>query len=194
MEPADKSVFQLEFNKNFRVSLPPLLEQHIIADFLDTQTAKLNTLVAKKRELIEKLKEKRAALISRTATRGLPPEAALTAGFNPYPKLKYSGIEWLSEIPEHWEAPPLYTRYRIGLGKMLDESRITGGHLVPYLRNVDVQWDTINTVDLPEMDIHEEKGRAGIGEIHEPASAREIFETVRQNSPTPPNSSPSIKG
>jgi type I restriction enzyme S subunit len=40
---------------------------------------------------------------------------------------------------------------------MLDESRITGTHLIPYLRNIDVQWDTINTADLPEMDIRRDE-------------------------------------
>ena len=59
--------------------------------------------MGKKRELIEKLKEKRTALISRTVTRGLPAEAAAQAGLNPHPKLKPSGIEWLGDIPEHWE-------------------------------------------------------------------------------------------
>jgi type I restriction enzyme S subunit len=142
------------------MTLPPFPEQRAIADFLDVETAKLDTLVAKKRELIDKLKEKRTALISRIVTRGLPPEVARAAGLNPNPKLKACGIEWLDEIPEHWESPPLYTRYKIELGKMLDESRITGTLLIPYLRNIDVQWDTINTADLPEMDIrHDEYPR-----------------------------------
>lgn len=96
-----------DFNKNFRTPLPPLPEQRAIADFLDAETARLDTLVAKKRELIEKLKEKRSALISRTVTRGLPPEAARAVGLNPNPKLKPSGIEWLGEIPEHWEVSRL---------------------------------------------------------------------------------------
>lgn len=96
-----------EFNKNFRTPLPPLTEQVAIADFLDTETRKLDTLVAKRRELIEKLNEKRTALISRTVTRGLPPEAARGAGLNPHPKFKPSSIEWLGEIPEHWDVKPL---------------------------------------------------------------------------------------
>jgi type I restriction enzyme, S subunit len=136
------------------VPCPGVDEQRAIANFLDRETAKLDTLVEKKRALIEKLKEKRAALISRTVTRGLPPDAARAAGLNPHPKLKPSGIEWLGDVPEHWNTPPLYMRYSIELGKMLDESRITGKHLIPYLRNIDVQWDRINIDDLPEMDIH----------------------------------------
>jgi type I restriction enzyme, S subunit len=78
-------------------------EQRAIADFLDRETARLDTLVGKKRELIEKLKEKRTALISRTVTRGLPAEA----GLNPHPNLKSSGIEWLGDIPKHWEVAKL---------------------------------------------------------------------------------------
>jgi type I restriction enzyme S subunit len=73
--------------------LPPPGEQQAIADFLDAETARLDALLAKRRALIEKLQEKRTALISRTITRGLNPNA----------KLKASGIEWLGDIPEHWE-------------------------------------------------------------------------------------------
>jgi len=83
--------------------------------------------------------------------------ADLTAGrgpthFRPYPVYKDSGVEWLGRIPDHWTIAPLYGRYDIALGKMLDASRISGEHLRPYLRNVDVQWDRINLRDLPEMD------------------------------------------
>jgi type I restriction enzyme S subunit len=97
---------------------PPLPEQRAIADFLDRETAKLDTLVAKKRELIEKLKEKRTALISRTVTRGLLPEAARAAGLDPNPKLKPSGIEWLGEVPAHWEVKKLgHLVSKVGSGK-----------------------------------------------------------------------------
>jgi type I restriction enzyme S subunit len=125
------------------LSRSPLPEQRAIADFLDRETGRIDALVGKKRELIARLKERRAALITRAVTRGLDPSA----------KLKASGVEWLGMVPEGWEVPPFYTRYKVELGKMLDEARITGDHLVPYLRNVDVQWDTINLEDLPEMDI-----------------------------------------
>lgn len=135
------------------VALPSTAEQRAIGAFLDAQTSKLDTLVEKKRALIERLRERRAALISRTVTRGLPPEAARAAGLDPHPPLKPSGIEWLGEVPAHWVTPPLYVRYSVDLGKMLNEGRITGVYLLPYLRNVDVQWGTINQEDLPEMDI-----------------------------------------
>ncbi len=142
-----------EFCKDFRVPLPRIEHQRTIANFLDRETTKIDALVAKKRALIEKLKEKRTALISRTVTRGLPPDAARAAGLERHPKMKPSGVAWLGDVPEHWRVPPLYTRYSIKLGKMLDERRITGNHLVHYLRNVDVQWDRVEIDDLPEMDI-----------------------------------------
>ena len=87
--------------------IPEENEQHAIANFLNRETAKIDTLVAKKRTLIERLKEKRTALISRTVTRGLPPDAARAAGLDAHPKLKPSGIEWLGEVPEHWEVKRL---------------------------------------------------------------------------------------
>ena len=86
---------------------PPLLVQQAIAAHLDRETAKIDTLIAKKRELIAKLKEQRSALISRTVTRGLPPEAAQAAGLDPNPPMKDSGVEWLGEVPKHWSVVPL---------------------------------------------------------------------------------------
>ena len=69
------------------IPLPPIAEQHAIADYLDRETGRLDTLVAKKRTLVERLKEKRTALISQTVTQGLPAEAARAAGFDPHPWL-----------------------------------------------------------------------------------------------------------
>jgi type I restriction enzyme S subunit len=66
-----------------------------------------------------------------------------------------SGRRWIGDIPEHWLVPPVYSRFELLLGKMLDEKQITRRHLAPYLRNIDVQWDSINTDNLPEMDFDE---------------------------------------
>ena len=72
-----------------------------------------------------------------------------------YPEYKDSGVAWLGEVPAHWATPPLYLRYRVELGKMLDSAKMSGENLVPYLRNVDVQWNRINFDELPSMDITE---------------------------------------
>lgn len=116
----------------------PSEEQLAIADFLDRETAKLDTLVEKKRALIEKLKEKRAALISRTVTRGLPPDAARAAGLNPHPKLKPSGIEWLGDVLDHWEI----VRLRFLVERIIDTEHKTvefdpdGEYLVARTPNI----------------------------------------------------------
>ena len=72
---------------------PPITEQSAIATFLDRETAKIDALVAEQRRLIALLKEKRQAVISHAVTKGLNPDAPM----------KDSGIEWLGEVPEHWE-------------------------------------------------------------------------------------------
>lgn len=90
-----------------RIAVPPLAEQRDIAAFLDRETERIDSLIAKKRSLIERLQEYRTALITRTVTRGLPPEAARAAGLNPSPRLKPSGVEWLGDVPEHWEVGQL---------------------------------------------------------------------------------------
>ncbi len=79
-------------------------------------------------------------------------EEAHSRRFRPYPQYKDSGVEWLGEVPLHWAIAPVYARYEVALGKMLDAKRVTGESSGKYLRNVDVQWDAINVDDLPEMD------------------------------------------
>jgi type I restriction enzyme S subunit len=78
---------------NIRVIVPPLTEQQKIAQFLDHETAKIDTLIEKQQRLIELLKEKRQAVISHAVTKGLNPNAPM----------KESGVEWLGNVPEGWE-------------------------------------------------------------------------------------------
>ena len=82
---------------SFIFPFPSLNEQISIAAFLDRETTRIDALIEKKKKLIELLKEKRTALITRAVTKGLNKEI----------KMKPSGIEWLGEIPEHWEVKRL---------------------------------------------------------------------------------------
>jgi type I restriction enzyme S subunit len=124
------------------VAFPPASEQLAIADFLDRETAKIDTLVSRKRTLIERLKEKRTALISRTVTRGLPPAAATQAGLDPHPNLKPSGIDWLGEVPEHWEVLRIkhIAQIRYGLG---EPPEYTDDGL-PFIRATDINRGKID--------------------------------------------------
>ncbi|NCC41556.1 MAG: restriction endonuclease subunit S [Gammaproteobacteria bacterium] len=80
-----------------RIATPPAHEQIAVATFLDRETAKIDALVADYRTLIELLQEKRQAVISHAVTKGLDPTVPM----------KDSGVEWLGEVPEHWEVAPL---------------------------------------------------------------------------------------
>ena len=77
---------------SLRVSSPKLSGQVQIANFLDHETAKIDTLIEEQQSLIRLLKEKRQAVISHAVTKGLNPDAPM----------KDSGVEWLGEVPEHW--------------------------------------------------------------------------------------------
>jgi len=109
------------------IPLPTGNEQNAIADFLDRETAKIDTLVAKKRTLIERLKEKRTALISRTVTRGLPPDAARAAGLDPHPKLEPSGIDWLGDVPKHWGLKALRRLASLKSGDAITSEELADG-------------------------------------------------------------------
>lgn len=83
-------------DKNFLdipILIPPKEEQTAIACFLDYKLAKINRFIQKNKQLIKLLNEQKAAIINQAVTKGLDPNA----------KMKDSGIEWLGEIPEHWE-------------------------------------------------------------------------------------------
>lgn len=79
--------------KNLRVALPSVPQQQQIAAFLDWKTRQIDALIARKEELLAKLKENRIAVITQAVTRGL----------NPAAPLHDSGIPWLGKVPEHWE-------------------------------------------------------------------------------------------
>jgi type I restriction enzyme S subunit len=90
-----------QLHSRLPLTIPPLAEQHAIASFLDRETAKIEELVAEQQRLMELLKEKRKAVISHAVTKGLNPDAPM----------KPSGVEWLGEVPVHWEV----LRLRYGL-------------------------------------------------------------------------------
>lgn len=82
---------------NTLAAYPPPHEQQQIAAFLDWKTGQIDALIAKKKELMEKLKEKRLAVITKAVTKGL----------NPAAPLRDSGIPWLGAVPENWEVKPV---------------------------------------------------------------------------------------
>ena len=132
---------------NILAAYPPLDEQQTIARFLDAKTAQIDDLIAKKRQLIDKLKEKRSTLIARTVTRGQPPEAAKSAGLTPHPEMKDSGVEWLGAIPCHWELKPIKYLGRVGNGSTpaRDNSDYWDDGFFPWLNSSMVNENSVSS-------------------------------------------------
>ncbi|MFM9103392.1 MAG: restriction endonuclease subunit S, partial [Cyanobium sp.] len=116
--------------KSITIGIPPMIEQASILTFLDRETAKIDALIAEQQRLIELLQEKRQAVISHAVTKGLNPDAPM----------KDSGVEWLGEVPEHWELLQLKRLSRTGssitYGIVQAGSHIEDG--VPYIRTSDM--------------------------------------------------------
>jgi type I restriction enzyme, S subunit len=91
------------FVKNMLVMLPPLSEQRTIANYLDRQTSLIDEAIAKQERLISLLEEKRTTIINNATTKGLDPNV----------KMKPSGIDWIGDIPEHWEVLSLRRIFEI---------------------------------------------------------------------------------
>jgi type I restriction enzyme S subunit len=93
---------------SFRVPTPSPEEQEAIAAFLDRETARIDALIEEQQRLIALLKEKRQAVISHAVTKGLDPTAPM----------KDSGVEWLGEVPAHWEVRKFSRIVKIGEGQV----------------------------------------------------------------------------
>jgi type I restriction enzyme S subunit len=112
------------FIGNVRVPCPDKREQNEIADFLDRRTARIDALVEKQKRLLDLLNEKRQAFITRAVTEGLDSTVAA----------KSTEVEWLGEIPEHWDT----TRTRF-------VARLESGHTPSksndeYWTDTDIPW------------------------------------------------------
>ena len=138
----------LERVLELRMPVPDTSEQASIARYLEDADQSIRRCIQAKEKLVKLLEEQRQALINEAVTGRVDVRTG-----QPYPAYKPSGVEWLGEVPRHWVVASLRHRYQQCLGKMLDAKHISGEHLFPYLRNTDVQWDEINVVDLPTMDI-----------------------------------------
>lgn len=131
-----------EFIKNFLIGLPPYYEQTAIAHYLDTKLGEIDALIDKQQTLLEKLAEQRTAVITHAVTKGL----------NPAAPMKNSGVEWLGDVPAHWDVSYLKFYYEVQLGKMLQpKSNNTDDFEISYFKAFHVQWNNILTDELPLM-------------------------------------------
>jgi type I restriction enzyme S subunit len=119
------------------IPIPSMVEQQAIANFLDKEVSRIDTLLAKKQQFIERLKEKRLALISFTITKGIDGNE----------ELKQSGILWVDQIPLHWKTGKLKWYSLIYSGgtpdKTIDEYWEEG--TVPWINSGSVNQRVITT-------------------------------------------------
>jgi len=119
-----------DFVREFVTGIPPVKEQISIANFLAIETNKIDSLISEQEKLIELLKEKRQAVISHAVTKGLNPKA----------KMKDSGVEWLGEVPEHWDHGSLVrfsNRIVVGIAEAATQAYADTG--IPILRSTNVR-------------------------------------------------------
>lgn len=127
--------------------IPPPEEQATIAAALERETARIDALIQKKTRFIELLKEKRQALITHAVTKGLVPNV----------KMKDSGVEWIGQVPEHWEVKPFFAlvaelnRKNVGLVETNILS-LSYGNIIqkPETRNMGLTPESYETYQIVE--------------------------------------------
>ncbi|WP_180183094.1 restriction endonuclease subunit S [Acinetobacter sp. YH01020] len=134
----------LEHLGDMSCPLPNEDETQKIANFLDHETSKIDSLIAKQEKLIELLKEKRQAVISHAVTKGLNPDV----------NTKDSGVEWLGQVPEHW----ISSRLKYYTNQIVDGAHFTPTYSesgVPFLRVTDIHNSQIDMDNIKYIPEHE---------------------------------------
>lgn len=137
-----------------RAPIPPYEEQQAIATFLDRETTKIDALIAEQRRLIELLQEKRQAIISHAVTKGLDPNAPM----------KDSGIEWLGEIPAHWEVKKLKFICDIRTGEKDTVNAVEDGKYPFFVRSQNIE--RINTCSFDCEAVLTAGDGVGVGKVY----------------------------
>ena len=124
-----------------RVPVPPLEVQRRIADYLDTETARIDTLITKNQQAAGLVEERYLAEVVEEVTGGTEEgEVGI-----------YGSAYWINTSRESWMVAPLGARYRVELGKMLNEERGADPNGRPYLGNANVRWDDFDLTDVNTM-------------------------------------------
>lgn len=120
--------------KKLKIVIPPIIEQAAIATYLDTHCAKIDNLISIQQKRIALLQELKQSVITHAVTKGL----------NPNVEMKQSGVEWIGDVPKHWEVCKLKHYSHIVLGKMLMSSPPKDSEglytLEKYLKSKNVGW------------------------------------------------------
>lgn len=138
---------------SFKTFVPPLSEQTAIANFLDDKTTKIDTTITQKEMMIALLKERKQIIIQNAVTKGLDPNV----------KMKDSGVEWIGEIPEHWEVKKFKFLCDITTGARNTEDKIENGLYPFYVRSQTAE--RINSYSFDGEAILTAGDGAGVGKV-----------------------------
>ncbi|QPK05200.1 restriction endonuclease subunit S [Vibrio kanaloae] len=148
--------------KRALVFLPPTEEQLLIACFLDKKTAQIDDAIAIKEQQINLLKERKQIIIQQAVTQGLEPNVPM----------KDSGVDWIGEIPEHWDVVKL----KLLTNKIVDGAHFTPTYVdkgVPFLRVTDlskmkdgvINWETVRYIPIKEHKELIKRAKADKGDV-----------------------------
>ena len=126
--------------QRLQIPIPPFSEQHRIADYLDRKCSQIDAIIARQQEVIEKLKAYKLSVITEAVTKGL----------NPHAPMKDSGVEWIGEIPEHWEVrKAAFICDRLVVGVVIKPAEYFDDKgTIPFLRGINLKEYSINTDNL----------------------------------------------
>jgi type I restriction enzyme S subunit len=151
-------ILNTENQKNISFSLPPLSEQTAIANYLDRKTAEIDELIADKKRLLELYEEEKTAIINQAVTKGLDPDMLM----------KDSGIEWLGEIPEHWEVKKIkHVVSKVGSGiTPSGGANVYQLNGIRLLRSQNVHFDGLHLNDVAYItwEVHESMKNSKVDE------------------------------
>ncbi|MGG7551045.1 restriction endonuclease subunit S [Chryseobacterium arthrosphaerae] len=148
LEASQKSAqpgFNIDNLVDFEIFAPErLADQVSIAEYLDKKTTEIDTIIAKKEQLLELLEEKKKAIINEVVTKGL----------NPNTTMKNSGIEWIGEIPEHWEIVQLkYLTIKVGSGVTpKGGAEVYSDDGIKFIRSQNVYFEGLRLADVVFID------------------------------------------
>ena len=140
--------------KTIQLSIPSLIEQNTIANFLDTETARIDNLIAKQEKLIELLEEQRKSIISHAVTKGLDPNAPM----------KDSGVEWLGDVPSHWRTSSIKYVCNIDTGNQDTVDALEDGKYPFFVRSKKIE--KINEYSFDGEAVLTAGDGAGVGKIY----------------------------
>lgn len=127
---------------SLKCQVPPLEEQHRISTYLDTKCEKIDSIIARQQEVIEKLKSYKLSVITEAVTKGLNPDV----------RMKDSGVEWIGDVPEKCKVTRVGRIFKIILGKMLSPTpKQDNDTLENYLCAANVHFTGISSKFLKQM-------------------------------------------